>query len=179
MTKKQLKERALMLFIFSFMKEGFRLLDLEPEKIDLSKLTDELDIKLISFYRQMKRLRPTYTQEKVINFFYKRIEKINDDIQQECQPLYMGLIGAWFYNRFKRTNEFTLSLKSNDIEKIINEYNKEFGISDCTIKKSIEIIESIYPDERGLIEFYRLTNRFPFYLLEPTHTAKDEEKLSE
>jgi len=170
MTKKQLKERALLLFSFAFLMEGLRQLELIDEKtkeptVDLSKLEDRYDIKLISIYKKLKRLRPSFANKKVSNFFYKKIEKISDDISQDCLVLLIGLIGIYFYQKFKRTNEFVLDISTNEIEEIFNEINKENEITECTINKAIEIIESIYPDEKGLIEFYKLTDRFPFNLL--------------
>ncbi len=168
MTKKQLKERALLLFSLSFIMEGLNQLELiDPKtkelKCDISKAEDHDDMLVLSIYKKLKRLRPSYANEKVSKFMFKRIESIPDEISQECQPLLMGLIGVYFYQKFKRTNEFDLGINPSKIEEMFKSLiNDNFIITKQTITKAIEIIESIYPDEKGLIEFYRLSNRFPF-----------------
>jgi hypothetical protein len=168
MTKKQLKERALLLFSFSFILEGLNQIDLIDEKTknikeDISKAEDKDDLLALVLYKKLKRLRPSFTNKKVVDFFFKRINKINDDLSQDCQPILMGLIGVFFYQKFKRTNEFDLGIRPSEIEKAFFNLIKDgFNVNDCTIDKSIEIIRSIYPDESGMIEFYKLSNRFPF-----------------
>ena len=169
MTKKQLKERALLLFSLSFIMEGLNQLELiDPKtkelKCDISKAEDHDDMLVLSIYKKLKRLRPSYANEKVSKFMFKRIESIPDEISQECQPILMGLIGVYFYQKFKRTNEFDLGISPKKIENIFKDLTEvhNFKISPCTINRSLNIIESIYPDEKGLIEFYKLTNRFPF-----------------
>jgi len=169
MTKKQLKERALLLFALSFLMEGLNQLELiDPETKELNvgmlEVEDHDDMLVLNLYEKLKRLRPSYANEKVSNFMFKRIESIPDEISQDCQPILMGLIGVYFYQKFKRTNEFDLGINPKKIENIfkdlVNIHN--FKISPCTISRSIKIIEAIYPDEKGLIEFYKLTERFPF-----------------
>ena len=169
MTKKQLKERALLLFILSFLMEGLNQAGLINEKtkdleVDMLEVEDSNDMLVLNLYKKLKRLRPSYANEKVSSFMYKRIESVPDELSQECQPILMGLIGVYFYQKFKRTNEFDLGINPKKIENIFKDLANvhSFKISPCTINRSIKIIEAIYPDEKGLIEFYRLTNRFPF-----------------
>jgi len=170
MTKKQLKERALLLFSFAFIMEGLRQLNLIDEKTkeptnDLSKFNNKYDVKIISIYKKLKRLRPSFTNEKVLKFFDKRTSKISDNLEKNCIILLMGLIGIFFYQKFKRTNEFIIDINPDEIEKMFKELQSNgYYITKCTVNKSIEIIESIYSDEKGLIEFYRLSKRFPFNL---------------
>ncbi len=171
MTKKQLKERALLLFSLSFLMEGLNQLGLiDPKtkdlKCDMAEAEDDDDVIIFSIYKKLKRLRPSFGNKKVVNFFFKRLSKLEDEISQDCQPLLMGLIGVYFYQKFKRTNEFDLGIKPSRIEKMFKSLIDEgFEVTNQTILKTLEIIESIYPDEKGLIEFYRLTNRFPFNIL--------------
>ncbi len=169
MTKKQLKERALLLFALSFIMEGLNQLNLidtktKDLKCDISKAEDKDDLLVLNLYKKLKRLRPSYANEKVSSFMFKRIESIPDELSQECQPILMGLIGVYFYQKFKRTNEFDLGINPKKIENIFKDLIDvhNFKVTPCTINRSIKIIEAIYPDEKGLIEFYRLTNRFPF-----------------
>ena len=168
MTKKQLRERALLLFSLSFIMEGLDQLDLIDKKTkdlkcDISEAEDSDDMLVLSIYKKLKRLRPSYANKKVLDFFFKRLKKVDDAVSQDCQPLLMGLIGVYFYQKFKRTNEFDLGINPFKIEEMFKSLiNDNFIITKQTIIKAIEIIESIYPDEKGLIEFYRLSNRFPF-----------------
>jgi len=169
MTKKQLKERALLLFALSFLMEGLNQAGLINEKtkdleVDMLKVEDGNDMLVLNLYKKLKRLRLSYANEKVSKFMFKRIESIPDELSQECQPILMGLIGVYFYQKFKRTNEIDLGINPKKIENIFKDLIDvhNFKITPCTINRSIKIIEAIYPDEKGLIEFYRLTNRFPF-----------------
>ena len=169
MTKKQLKERALLLFSLSFIMEGLNQLDLIDQKTkdlkcDISKAEDHDDMLVLSIYKKLKRLRPSFANEKVSNFMFRRIASVPDELSESCQPILMGLLGVYFYQKFKQTNEFDLGINTKKIESIFKNLQEvhNFKISQCTVNRTVKIIESIYPDEKGLIEFYKLTNKFPF-----------------
>ena len=176
MTKKQMKERALLLYAFAFMQEGLRQRGILDEnnnpKYGLENLDNFHDMKTVLIYKHLKRLRPTFAQLNVRQFFLRRITENEDYISPECDPLLMGLIGLYFYIRFNKTKEFVLNINSKDIEEIFEYAKTETEISDDTINISVKIITAIYPDEKGLVEFYRLTNRFPFNLL--TENKKEQ-----
>ena len=177
MTKKQMKERALLLYSFAFMQEGLRqrkILDEDNNpKYGLENLDNFYDMKTILIYKHLKRLRLSFAQPNVRQFFLRRITENEEYISLECDPLLMGLIGLYFYIRFNKTKEFVLNISAEDIKEIFEYAKTETVISDDTINISVKIITAIYPDEKGLVEFYKLTNRFPFNLL--TENKKKEQ----
>jgi len=165
MKKYQLKERALMLVIYAMMKEGFRMIDIEPIKIDISKFEDSLDMSLISAYKKINRLNKTFANEKISIFLDTKLRQIYDNLNQECQPLYIGLLVLYFYINIDTKKDLIITdLNKEQIKQIFKEHNKEFGISSCTIKKAIEVFNVVYKDEQGYITFLETTNRFPFNL---------------
>jgi len=134
MKKYQLKERALMLVIYAMMKEGFRMIDIEPIKIDISKFEDSLDMSLISAYKKINRLNKTFANEKISIFLDTKLRQIYDNLNQECQPLYIGLLVLYFYINIDTKKDLIITdLNKEQIKQIFKEHNKEFGISSCTI----------------------------------------------
>lgn len=166
MNKAQLKERSIMLVSYAMMNEGFRLLDLDPMKVNLSKFEDNLDMKLILMYKKLHKLNKIFTTEKIARFLDTRLKRLDDNLQQDCQPLYIGLLALYLYLKVDIKRDLYINdLNIKDIEKIFIEHHKEFGISKCTIDKAVDIFNIIYPDENGFTFFLKTTDRFPFNLI--------------
>jgi hypothetical protein len=166
MKKYQLKERGLILVSFAMTKEGFRLLNLEPMEIDLTKFEDIYDVKLIILYKKLYKLNKMFATKRVLNFVDKRLSAVEDNIERECQPLYIGLLVLYFYFKSDCKKDLVISEVSyKDIEKIVLDHHNEYRISRCTINKAVELYSAIYPDMEGYIEFLKMSSRFPFNLV--------------
>jgi len=165
MKKYQLKERGLLLASYALMYQGFKLLDIEPEKININSINDLYDMKIINLYKKLTLLHKSFANKKINRFVNKRISKIEDSLDKTCQPLYIGLLLINLYIRTSEKKDFTLnSSLESDIQLIIEEYNNMYKISDCTIDKAIDVYLAIYPNQLGFIEYLKLTNGFPFNL---------------
>jgi len=164
MKKYQYKERSLILISYAFINEGFRLLNIDLN-VEPSKFVDELDLKLFLLYKKLFKLNKLFATEKLLHWFNKRLNKIEDEIGEECQPLYIGLLVFYFYLKIDTNKDlFIKEISKKNIEDIIKEHNKYYTISNCTIKKAEDIFKVIYPDEEGYIEFLKQTKRFPYGL---------------
>jgi len=165
MRKYQLKERGLLLASYALMHQGFILLNIEPDKINITNMDDLYDMKIINLYKKLTLLHKSFANKKINRFVNKRISKIEDSLNNTCQPLYMGLLLINLYIRTKEKKDFTLnSGLERDIQLIIEEHNDMYKISDCTIDKAIDVYLAIYPNQQGFIEYLKLTNKFPFNL---------------
>ena len=165
MKKYQLKERGLLLISYSLLYQGFKLLDIEPDKIDISSMNDLYDMKIINLYKKLTIFHKSFANKKVLRFTNKRLNTLVDELDKTCQPLYIGLLLINLYIRTSEKKDFTLNNGlDKDIQIIIEEYNNIHEISDCTINKAIEIYLAIYPNHKGFIEYLKLTNKFPFNL---------------
>jgi hypothetical protein len=166
MKKYQLKERGLILVSFAMMKEGFKILDLEPMEINLVEFEDMYDVKLIILYKKLYKLNKMFATKKVLNFVDKRLSTVEDNIERECQPLYIGLLVLYLYLKSDCKKDLVISEVSyKDIEKIVLDHHSEYKISKCTVNKAVELYNAIYPDMKGYVEFLNLSNRFPFNLV--------------
>ena len=165
MLKYQLRERATLLLVYAFLREGYRILGIDFNNINLSEFKDLYDIKLTVLVQKLSRLNKTYTNKKILNFFNKRTKGIKDELEQECQPLYIGLLIFYFYKLIDDKKDFVLNeLNIKDIKHILYEHNKEFGISKCTINKAKELFLCIYPEKKVVIDWLENRNKFPFDL---------------
>jgi len=166
MKKQQRRERALLLLVYAMLQEGFRIIDIDPNKVGLERFEDVLDMKVVMLYKKMSKIVRTLGSKKITNFLDQRLATVDDSIEKECQPFYIGILIYYFHllNVEKKDFIFT-DLKKKDIEDIVEEHNKEFGISDCTLNKSIDLYCSIYPQQKGYIEFRKITNKFPFDII--------------
>jgi len=163
MKKYQLRERAILLLIYAFLKEGYRLLGIDFKSVNLADFEDIYDIKLTTLVQKLSRLNKSYANEKIIEFFNKRTKNVRDEIEKECQPLFIGLLIFYFYKLIDDKKDFVLNeLNIQEIKEILYEHHKEFIISNCTVNKAKELFLCIYPEKKVVIEWLESRNKFPF-----------------
>lgn len=163
MNKYQLKERSLILLSFAMINEGFRLIELDPKEVGLEEFEDAYDMKLVQLFRKLEKLNKMFATKKVLNFLDKRLAKVEDELESDCQPLYIGLLLLYFYKQVDIKKDLVIvELDPDDIVKVINDYHEEFRISECTINKVTKLFLAIYPDKQGYIEWLQISNIFPY-----------------
>jgi hypothetical protein len=162
MTKKQKRERGLLLLSYSFLHQ---LWEREGKKeLELKGMT-EADLIFKQVYKKLFRIRRIFADERIKDFVLKRVP---DDISRTCD---MSLVAVVILNWFKRLNLTKEIILTDDIEKLTKLIAQEMrnNNEDEFIKNSIEyassLVVDVFPDKKGLIKFREMTNKFPFDLI--------------
>jgi len=156
MTKKQMKERALLLLAYAFMKET---LD-RSKDVPLSEIT-KADLTFTAVYKKLDRIKRTFANEKVRNFLLKRVP---DDISKTCD---LGLVAVVVLAWFKRLNLTKEIVVTENLEELTEAIVKsvDYETAKNSIEFASELVADVFPDQRGLVEFRRISGKFPFNLI--------------
>ena len=173
MKKAQMKERATMLMVFAMLKEGFKIIDVDPTKVDISNLDDAYDVKIVALYRRLNNMARTFANKKIADFLNKRLSHMEDTFKKECQPMYISIIMLVLYMKADVEMDFKMSVSLDDLEKLLLEYDNDFSITRCTITKAEDMFCALYPEKKGFVEFLKLSKRLPYNL----KTYKGEEDV--
>jgi len=156
MTKKQMKERALLLLAYAFMKETLE----RSKDVPLSEIT-KADLTFTSVYKKLDRIKRTFANEKIRNFLLKRVP---EDINKTCD---LGLVAvvvlAWF-KRLNLTKEIVIKENLEELTEAIVK-SVDFETAKNSIEFASELVADVFPDQKGLIEFRKISGKFPFNLI--------------
>jgi hypothetical protein len=189
LTTEQLQERALLLLSYSFLHKIFEQQD--NKNLELKNMS-ETDLMFKQIYKKLSRIKKSFTNNETRDFLLKNVP---DNISKNCDiALVVTIILVWF-KRFNLTKEFLISddvekLTKLIVEELKTENKKEIIINDDVEKlakliteelkneneneneiivNSIEYANSlvccIYPKKKGVIEFRKMLNKFPFNLI--------------
>jgi hypothetical protein len=172
MKKYQLKERALILFVYAFMKREFEETKKE-EGIDLinsglEEFKNIFDIKIMSLFKKLDRLNKIFSTKRIADFLLTRVEKkafLDKRRWYDVKPLYASLIVLYWYLKVDYKKDIVITeIKLDEIKKILKEQQKDYGLSYDTLDFAEYVFTHLYPDLQGYIEFLKLTNAFPYNL---------------
>jgi hypothetical protein len=160
MTKKQKKERALLLLAYSFLKIEYEERGIEENDI---KKIEKIDLELYNIYKKLERLKILFANPKIRDFLLSRVP---NKLAKQSDMILVSLLVLCYFKLFNLSKEIVFV---EDFEKLIKEIIDETNPPEDILKNSIEfaneLVSSIFPDQKGLIEFRKLTGKFPFELL--------------
>jgi hypothetical protein len=162
LTTKQLQERALLLLSYSFLHEIFEQQD--NKNLELKDMS-EADLMFKQIYKKLCRIKKSFTNNETRDFLLKNVP---DNILKRCDMALVSiLILAWF-KRFNLTKEIIINDDVEKLAKLITEELKNENENEIIVN-SIEYANSlvccIYPKKKGVIEFRKMLNKFPFNLI--------------
>jgi hypothetical protein len=180
MKKYQLKERALILFVYAFMKREFEETKKE-EGIDLinsrlEEFTNYFDIKIMSLFKKLERLNKIFSTKRIADFLLTRVEKkafLDKKRWYDVKPLYASLIVLYWYLKANYKKDIVITeIKPDEIKKIVEEQQKDYGLPYDTLDFAEYTFTHLYPDLQGYIEFLKLSNVFPYSLFNNKKNSK-------
>jgi len=156
MTKRQMKERALLLLAYAFMKETLE----KSKNVPLSEIT-KADLTFTSVYKKLERIKRTFANEKIRNFLLKRVP---EDINKTCDLGLVAVVVLVWFKRLNLTKEIVIKENLEElIEAIVKSVN--FETAKNSIEFASELVADVFPDQKGLIEFRKISGKFPFSLI--------------
>lgn len=180
LSETQLKERALLLMAYSFLNQVW--LDKEKERKKLGiKDKAEADIMFETVYKKLLRIRMFFIgrNQEIKEYLLKNVP---NNISKVCDTSLVGIILLGWFKRLNKTKDIILNenierlatlgareLVREDIKIIDEDENREIKgkeIIENSIDYTTMLVICLFPNEKGLIEFKRKINHFPFNLLD-------------
>jgi len=164
MTKQQKKERALLLMAYAFLKVAY-------ENINEISLKDktQADLILERIYKKLDNIKKIFANDKVRNFLLRRVP---DDISKTTDITVVAIIVLAYFKMFNLTKEINLI---EDLEYLTKQavYSVDKDTAINSIKYASDLVADVFPDKKGLIEFKKLANKFPFNLIKELENVRE------
>ncbi|GAB6045101.1 hypothetical protein JCM11957_06990 [Caminibacter profundus] len=156
MTKQQKKERALLLMAYAFLKVTYE----NTNEISIKDKT-QADFILERVYKKLDNIKKIFVNEKIRNFLLKRVP---DDISKTTDIAIVAIVVLAYFKMFNLTKEINLVEDLEFLTKqAVYSTDKETAIN--SIKYASDLVADVFPNKKGLIEFKKLANKFPFNLI--------------
>jgi hypothetical protein len=180
LSEQQLKERALLLMAYSFLNQVWLNKEKKRKKLGIKDKT-EADIMFETVYKKLLRIRMFFIgrNQEIKDFLLKNVP---DNISKVCDTSLVGIILLGWFKRLNKTKDIILNenierlaalgareLVREDIEIIDEDENREIKgeeIIENSIDYTTMLVNCLFPNENGLIEFRKKLNHFPFNLLD-------------
>ena len=164
MTKQQKKERALLLMSYAFLRATFENIG----EIDLKDKT-QADLILERVYKKLDNIKRVFANAKIRKFLLSRVP---DDISKTTDITITAIVVLAYFKMFNLTKEINLT---EDLEYLTKQavYSTDKDMAINSIKFASDLVADVFPDKKGLIEFKKLTHRFPFNLIKELEDVRE------
>jgi len=145
MTKKQRKERAVLLLAYSLISQ-YR------DSLIYNNKDNLYDLKLKRLVKQLDLIAKSFANKKIERFLVERISKV-DVTEVEIDPF---LVAFYLLEILFKTNKVDFNLNIKDIVEVREALENTTELKANSLNYAISLYESINPESKGFLEFFKL-----------------------